>query len=464
MNHIGWLASIIALTAQANCCAAEASHHDTDAAAFTSSVDSVAREWLASTGAPSASIAIVRHGQLVYAQAYGSARLDPPTAAAPESRYSIDSLTKEFTAAGILMLVERGRLELDDPISRWFPTLGAASATTVRELLTHTSGIRDYWPQDFVTPEMKIATTPDAVIQEWAKRPLDFVPGSEWQYSNTGYVLAAKVLERASGEGFLPFLEQNIFLPLKMAHVLDVTMPPAPADAVGYTRFGLGPVHAAAKEAPGWLFGAANLIMQPSDMARWDVSLMDRSLLHAQSYASEFAPVVLKNRTVAPYALGLDVERSEGRLRIGHSGGGSGFLADNRLWPEERAAIVVFTNNDWASPSELSSRIAFLLLTPSPPEARVRAVFSALQKGSLDRREFTAVGNSYFTNDVLADLRATLGPLGPMRELVLEAESKRGGMITRHWKILCRDMRLAATERGYANGQLEEFMVTARQD
>jgi CubicO group peptidase (beta-lactamase class C family) len=462
MQRIRWLISIVVLSSHTTLFAAQT--EASDVAALTSNVDTVAREWLASTGAPSVSIAIVRHGELAYAQAYGSARLDPLVDAVPHSRYAIDSLTKQFTAAAVLILTERGRLRLDDRVSRWFPALGEASNVTVHELLTHTSGIRDYWPQDFVTPEMQRATTPDALIQEWVKRPLDFAPGTGWQYSNTGYVLAARVVERASGENFYPFLQRNIFSRLGMMHVLEVTMPSAGSDAVGYTRSGLGPVHAALKEAPGWLFGAANLAMDPSDMARWDLSVMDRSLLNAASYASELAPVVLKDKTVVPYALGLDVERADGRLRIGHSGGGSGFLADNRLWPEDRAAIVVFTNNDWASPSELSSRIAFLLLTPSPAEARARAVFSALQNGSFDRRQFTAVGNTYFTNQVLADLHETLSPLGPMRELELEAESKRGGMITRHWKILCRDMRLMATERGYANGLLEEFIVTRRLD
>jgi D-alanyl-D-alanine carboxypeptidase len=462
LKYVSSVLSIMAVL----CCASVATAQvaTSEPAAFRASVDAVAQEWLARTGAPSVSIAIVRNGAMIYAQAYGTARLDPLTSAVPASRYAIDSLTKQFTAAAVLLLVERGRLELDEPVARWFPSLADAANVTVRQLLTHTSGIRDYWPQDFVTPEMRIATTPEALIQEWVKRPLDFAPGSEWQYSNTGYVLAAKVVERVSGEELFPFLRRNIFTPLGMAGVREISIQPAASDAVGYTRFGLGRVHAAPKEAPGWLFGAANLAMQPSDMARWDMSMIDRSLLHAASYESEFAPIILSDKTTAPYALGLDVEQVQGRLRIGHSGGGSGFLADNRVWPTERAAIVVLTNNDWAAPSELTSQLAFLLLRPAPAEARARAVFAALQQGSIDRREFTAIGNAYFTDDVLADLRATLGPLGPMRDLELDAESKRGGMITRHWNIRCRGMRLEATERGYANGPLEEFLVTQRQD
>ncbi|MEA3149970.1 MAG: hypothetical protein QOD56_909, partial [Gammaproteobacteria bacterium] len=398
-------------------------------------VDATVSEWLASSEAPSASIAIVRGGALVYAKAYGLARLEPRAIATTATGYAVDSLTKEFTAAAILMLAEQGKLSLDDPLATWFPDLGAAARVTLRQLLTHTSGIRDYWPQDFVTPEMTRATTPAALIEEWARRPLDFEPGTEWQYSNTNYVLAAEVVERASGEAFFGFLQRSLFAPLGMSQVIDLTTS-SPRDIAGYTRHGLGPVRAAPKEAAGWLFGAASLAMQPTDLALWDVSLIDRSLLRARSYEAALTPVALKSGATAPYGFGFDIEDIQGRRRIGHSGGGSGFLADNRVWPAERSAIVVLTNNDWASPSELSNRLAFLLLTPSPAEARARAVFAALQSGSLDRSWFTATGNFHLDDAALAELRGSLGKLGPARNIELEQESMRGGMLTRRWKIL----------------------------
>jgi D-alanyl-D-alanine carboxypeptidase len=427
-------------------------------------VDAVVGEWLASTDAPSVSIAVVRSGKLVYAKAYGQARLRPSVAATPGTRYAIDSLTKEFTAAAILLLAEQGKLALDDRLNKWLPNLGEAAQVTLRQILTHTSGIRDYWPEDFVTPEMTVPASPAGIIQEWVKRPLDFEPGTEWQYSNTGYVVAADVVERVSGARFFDFLQHNLFTPLGMARVTDYTLPAAPPDAVGYTRHALGFVGPAPKESAGWLFGAANLAMRPSDLALWDISLMERSLLHAKSYDTEFTPVVLKDGTTVPYGLGLDIEHVRGRLRIGHSGSGSGFLADNRLWPDERTAIVVLTNNDWASPEVLSNRIGFLVLKPSPAEARARAVFTEFQQGSIDRMRFTATGNFYLTGAVLADLRTSLSKLGPARDIELEQESKRGGMITRHWKILCRNARLEVIERGYADGKLDEFLVTKRED
>jgi D-alanyl-D-alanine carboxypeptidase len=430
-----------------------------------STVDQVVAEWLSSTGAPSASIAIVQDGRLTYAKAYGAARLNPRVVSTAASRYPIDSLSKEFTAAAILLLAERGKLSLDDSIAKWIPGLNAPAAVTLRQLLTHTSGIRDFWPQDFVTPEMTQPTTVSAIIDEWVRRPLDFEPGTDWQYSNTGYVVAAAVVEKASGMTLFEFLRRHVFEPLHMARVTEYSSTPQGAgDAEGYTRYGLGRATRAPKEGVGWLFGAAGLAMQPSDLALWDLSLMNRSLLRPESYEAEFEPIVLKNGRAHDYGLGLDVGSLQGRLRIGHSGAGSGFLADNRVWPQDKSAIVVLTNNDWADPGDLSDRIAYLVLTPAPEEKRAREVFQALQNGTLDRASFSDVGNFYLTAAVLADLRSSLNPLGPARLMELESESQRGGMTTRRWKILCREARLEAVERSHPDGKIDEFLITKKQD
>jgi len=242
-----------------------------------------------------------------------------------------------------------------------------------------------------------------------------------------------------------------------MNQVREVTQPSSADDAVAYTRYGLGPVHEAPAEAAGWLQGAAFLVMSPGEVARWDLALLHRSLLRPAFYDAQFTPATLKNGNATSYGLGLDIEQVNGRLRIGHSGGGSGFLAENRLWPNEDAAIVVLTNNDWAAPEDLADRLAFLVLKPTPAELRVRTVFESMQRGSLDRDAFTSIGNAYLTDAVLEDLQLSLMPLGPIRLLELEHESKRGGLITRRWKILCAHARLEVIERGVPGGKLEQF-------
>jgi D-alanyl-D-alanine carboxypeptidase len=431
----------------------------------TAAIDGIAQEWLESTQAPSASIAIIEHGHLAYAQAYGAATLNPNVAATVTTRYAIDSVTKEFTAAAILLLAQQGRLSLDDPLSRWFPALGAASAVTLRQLLTHTSGIRDYWPQDFLTPEMTRPVAPDALIKEWAARPLDFAPGTDWQYSNTNYVLAAAVVEKISGQSLFTFLRQWIFHPLNMARVADDVDSPAPAagDAHGYTRHGLGPVVPAPREAAGWLFGAGSLAMDPGELASWDLSLLNRSLLTGKSYDAEFAPAVLRGGRSTGYALGLHVLQLAHGSVLGHSGSGSGFRAENRLWPLTKNAIVVMSNNDWAPPATLLERIAFVL-APTPEQARADALFKSLQSGTLDRRQFSDIGNFYFTAEILEELHASLAPLGPPRYINMEDESARGGLTTRSWTIVCAHARLRAIERSRADGKFEEFLVTRSED
>ena len=424
-------------------------------------IDTVAQEWLRTTGAPSVSVAIAERGELVYARAFGAAKLgavsEPATSG---SKYPIDSVSKEFTAAALLILQQRHQLSLDDRLEKWFPELKEAKDVSLRQLLNHTSGIRDYWPQDFVTPEMSHPVEISALIREWAARPLDFEPGTDWQYSNTNYVLAGAVVERVAGKPLLEFLRDTLFLPLGMRNVV----PRESADTAGYTRFGLGPTVAAPPEGQGWLFGAAGLAMPAADLMAWDLSLMNRSLLDSKSYDALFDPVVLQGGAPKSYALGLAVERIDGRLHISHGGAGSGFLAENSLWPEEKIAIAVFTNNDWASPSDLRERLDFIMLPRSKPQARAAALFRSMQQGTVDRSQFSAVGNFGLTDAALKELHLSLDRLGPARLILLEHESRRGGLTTRIWKILCADARLQAIERSHPDGQFDEFMVTLRQD
>lgn len=451
--------------AMAILCAIPLDGRATNSPETTAQIDAAVQEWLATSGAPSVSIALVQDGALAYAHAYGNARLAPDTPATTSMRYPVDSVSKEFTAAAALLLVEQGKLSLDDTVGKWFPDLGEASKVTVRQLLNHTSGLRDFWPQDFVPPEMLRATTTAGIINEWARRPLDFQPGTQWQYSNTGYVVAGAIIEKVSGEPLMGFLHQRIFTPLKMERVTeDDTRALPESDARGYTRQGLGPARPAPKEGSGWLFAAAGLAMTPSDLARWDISLIHRSLLRPSSYEAEQERVTLKDGTKKDYGLGLDIQHSQGRTRIGHDGAGSGFLSANRIWPDEKIAIIALTNADWADPDDLVDRIAFVVLPPTAEEARARAVFAQFQRGLVDRSSFTESGNSVITEEALTDMKASLGPLGAPVLIQLERQSKRGGMITRTWRILCHSKRLRAIERGYPDGKLEEFLVTQLND
>jgi CubicO group peptidase (beta-lactamase class C family) len=205
-------------------------------------IDKVATDALAKTGVPSTSVAVVKDGQIVYLHAYGNARLDPETAAKTEMRYSIGSVSKQFTAAAILLLEEQGKLSLDDKVGKFVPSLTRADEVTIRQLLSHTSGYQDYWPQDYVMPMMLQPTTAEKILDVWGHKPLDFEPGTKWQYSNTNYVIAGVIVEKVSGEPLLQFLQQKIFAPLNMNSVADTDKTKlGDTDPTGYLRYALGP-------------------------------------------------------------------------------------------------------------------------------------------------------------------------------------------------------------------------------
>jgi D-alanyl-D-alanine carboxypeptidase len=258
------------------------------------SIDELAQQVLTRTGTPSASVAIVQGGKIVYVQAYGDARLEPRTPARPEMRYSIGSISKQFTAAAILLLAEEGKLSLNDKVAKFIPRLTRGNEVTIRQLLSHTSGYQDYWPQDYVFSLMLKETSPTAILDMWARKPLDFDPGTKWQYSNTNYVIAGLIVEKVSGKTLFQFLQQRVFKPLGMETVTDIDQAKLPAaDPEGYFRYALGPLRPSPKEGKNWLFAAGELAMTAADLQKWNVSVIKQTLLNPASYHALETEVLL---------------------------------------------------------------------------------------------------------------------------------------------------------------------------
>src|ERR1700733_13558463 len=348
---------------------------DTIPADLRGKIDTVTAKVLADTGVPSASIAIVQKGQIVYTNAYGKARLEPPTPAAPQMRYSIGSISKQFTAASILLLEQQGKLSIDDPVSKYIPGLTRANEVTIRMLLSHTSGYQDYWPQDYLMPPMREAATAQHILDVWGKKALDFDPGTRWQYSNTNFVIAGRIVEMVSGMQLMPFLQQNVFRPLNMEAVWNSDAEKlGDTDAEGYIRYALGPLRPAPKEGKGWMFAAGELAMPAYDLAQWDISIMDRSLLSAKSYDEMAQSVKLKDGSDSNYGLGLFVRTQFDRPMYEHSGEVSGFVSENLVFPTDKAAIAVLTNQD-ASPAAagIGRALAPIVLGIAPDQAASRA-------------------------------------------------------------------------------------------
>lgn len=206
------LRSLLALLAFVFALALHAQTVDTIDPALKARIDRIATQVLALRGIPSASIAVVEGDKLVYTHAFGFAHLNPNVPATPEMRYSIGSISKQFAATAILLLQEQGKLSLDDPVGKYVPGLTRGNEVTIREILSHTSGYQDYAPEDYPVKSQLGPVTPRQILDTWATKPLDFEPGTEWQYSNTNYVIAGLIIQKVSGEKLSTFWASTSFI------------------------------------------------------------------------------------------------------------------------------------------------------------------------------------------------------------------------------------------------------------
>lgn len=438
-------------------------------APLATQVDQISQDVLKTMGVPSASVAVVQDGKIAYVQAYGDARLEPKTKATPAMRYSIGSISKQFTSVAILLLAEQGKLKLDDPVAKYVPDVTRAKEVTIRQLLSHTSGYSDYWPQDYVPKSMQEPVKIEKILDEWARRPLDFEPGTKWEYSNTNYVLAGVIVEKIAGQPLFAFLQQHVFGPLGMKSVTDqdqkaLTSP----DPEGYMKYGLGPLRPSPPEGPGWMFAAGELAMTAEDLAKWDVAMIERKILKPESYKQFETDTLLRNGAAAGYALGLTVRSRDGRRSLEHSGEVSGFVAQNTVYPEDRAAVVVLTNQDASrAAGEIARRIAPLLLAGDDSQERARTeearkILEGLQHKEIDRSLLTQNCSDYFSPDALEDFASGLEPLGAVQQFTQTSTSLRGGMRLRVFSAKFAKQTLRVWTYEMPNGKLEQYQISVQ--
>jgi D-alanyl-D-alanine carboxypeptidase len=434
-------------------------------------VDDAVQKVIADTGIPSASVALVQHGEITYLHAYGQARLAPSMPATTGMQYSIGSVSKQFTAALILMLAEDGKMTLDDPVGRYLPHLTRANEVTVRELLSMTAGYQDFWPEDYVMTTMMVPTTAQHILDVWGAKPLDFDPGTQSQYSNTNYVIAGRIAEIVGGKPLVEQLRARIFDPLHMDGVRDQDashLPPS--DPTGYYQHALGPLRPAPLEGTGWMFAAGELAMSPHDLALWNISIMNRSLLKAASYDAMFTNMKVKNGKPTGYGLGVQVADRDGHRVISHSGEVSGFVSQNVIYPDSKAAVTVLTNIDASrAAGMIAHALEPLVLSPGTSgasgveaqaaQARALKIFTGLQNSELDRSQLTQLCNSYFTAEAVQDFASSLKPLGTPQSFTQVAEEPRGGMVFRAFLAEFPNRRLTVTTYEEPDGKIEQYLV-----
>ena len=438
-------------------------------------VDAAVGEILTRTGVPSASVGIVQGGKIVMTKAYGFSKLDPKTPATAAMHYAIGSISKQFTAACILLLQEDGKLTIDDPVSKWFPELTRSKDVKIRHILSHTSGYQDYAPQDYTIPAWTKATTADKIIHEWATKPLDFEPGSQYQYSNTNFNIAGLIVEKASGQPFWTFLTTRVLKPLALSETLDLDQDYKKMEPVGYMRNALGPLRPAIPEAPGWYFADGEISMPVGDLLKWDISMMNQSLLKKESYAAMWTDQKLTTGNTARYGLGVSVGMNAGRKVVSHSGEVGGFVAQNVMLPDEKFAVAVLTNQEASAAAGSIGRAVMNLIAPAPAapvvapttekekaEAQAKDIIVKLQQGQIDRSLFTADCNFYFDQTSLDDHKTSLSPLGAVQTVTQTATNLRGGMTFRSFDVVfANGTHVRLTTYTTTDGKLEQFLIAA---
>jgi len=334
-------------------------------------IDAVMKDVFKPNG-PGAAAIVVKDGQTIYRKAYGSANLELGVPLQPDTVFRLGSITKQFTAAAILMLAEQGKLALSDPIDKYLPGYPMQGhVITVEHLLTHTSGIQSYTDiPGWMTTKIQAEMTVQELIDGFKKEPMQFAPGEEFRYNNSGYVLLGAIIEKASGQTYAAFLDEHIFKPLGMtgAHY-GSNEPIIPKRAEGYT----GPADAPRNSqylSMTQPYAAGSLVMSVDDLARWDAALYTDALLTKGSREKMWTPYKLKDGKPTTYGYGWSVGKLRGHPFVEHGGGIPGFSTYATRMPDDHVYVAVLCNSDnpAADPSYLAKRIAALAIGAPFPE------------------------------------------------------------------------------------------------
>ncbi|MCC6728781.1 MAG: beta-lactamase family protein [Chthonomonadales bacterium] len=337
-------------------------------------VDDAVRADMAARHIPGLSLAVVRGGKVTKAAAYGFANLEWSVRATTETVYQLQSVTKQFTATAVMMLVEEGRVGLDDPVSRYLEGTPASwAAVTVRRLLTHTSGIKDFINEP--TADLRLDVTEEEVLRAAASRPLNFAPGERYAYSNTNYHLLAMILRKVTGQAWSDFVHERILRPLDMRDTRLVSLADiVPRRASGYLWEG-GKLRNGRYVAPSILgYAGGGLMSTVLDMAKWDAALYTEKLLKQSALRQMWTPTKLTGGGASDYGFGWAVGSHHGHPMVTHSGAHStGFTTAITRFPDDRLTVIVLTNQAYtADPSAIALRVAgmvepALALPPSAP-------------------------------------------------------------------------------------------------
>ncbi|MCC6928723.1 MAG: beta-lactamase family protein [Gemmatimonadaceae bacterium] len=342
------------------------------AAQLASRIDSIMQAQIASGQVVGASIAVVRGRDTIAAKGYGKANLELGVATPPGAIYEIGSVTKQFTGAAVMQLVEQGRLSLDDDIGKWVPEFNTKGRKIpLRRLLDHTSGIRSYTEIPEARALFPLALPRDTLLRLIEKWPYDFEPGEEQIYNNSAFFLMGLVIEKASGMPYAAYVQQKLFAPAGMSashYCSEVDV--RPNKTSGYDWGSKGAIQKRAMSHV-WPFAAGSLCSTAHDLVAWNEALhRTRKILGAAAYQEMLSPDTLNDGYRVGYAKGLAFPRVMGRKAIRHGGGINGWTSENLYFPNESLSIVVLYNvSGPRGPSEAAEAIAEAVLGAVPVPA-----------------------------------------------------------------------------------------------
>jgi len=302
---------------------------------------------------PGLSVAVLKEGKIVKMEGYGYANLETRTPATARTVYKIASISKQFIATAVMLLQQQGKINLNSPISVYLDSLPVSwQGITVRNLLTHTSGlVRD---EPHFDPLKRRPLSED--IKAIYSLPLDFAPGTKWDYSNMNYFVLAAIIENVTGTDWAKWIGQHIFDPSGMSQTRTTSMTDLiPNRAGGYKTTSTG-----WENAEMWLalLPSGAFVSSVTDLAKWDSILYTNKLLTADSKKQMWTPMKLNNGAATGYGFGWFIDSVNNHLRIHHSGGVPGFRSDFERFPEDKFSVIVLTNGGNASPERMAQNIA----------------------------------------------------------------------------------------------------------
>lgn len=427
-----------------------------NAAEVTTAVfDRIGADALAANKAPGFSFAVVRDGRIAYAKGFGFADVQHEVPVGVDTRFAIGSITKQFTAAAILLLVQRGKVGLFDPVARYLPAFPNGAAITVGMLLNQTSGLHSYpflgehpWP---LSGPVDVA----AVVSLLATDQPDFAPGTRWEYSNANYALLAAIVAKAGGVSEAEFLQRNIFDPLKMnASGFGYVAQQRPGVATAYQ--GAAPFVAQSPIGLDLYSGAGAMISNAPDLAAWDIALMNGKLLDAGSMQALWTAGTLPSGAPVPYAMGFVPTALAGHREVWHNGlaPGAGGYCFNAIFPDDKLAVIVLSNGyDFDGvpermvagvlaaydPAAAAQIAASAPPSPAPGEdpevtARAKDWWHRLQTGTVDLARVDARFAHMLTPEFLAQVKASLAGQGtPTDWIYIGSTAVPGATVYRYW-------------------------------